>query len=331
MSGIFKSTLLKALMGAENLWDKFDIAEGLEPAQILPHIGYATPTSMIARGRLVTYRQEREDDTPSVWNNLQSMAARFLTNELADVEVQSGNISTRTDEEGYFALELPRATSGWHDVEVYLPHYDARAILPVFVPPEDSTIGIISDIDDTVLKTDAWSLPKNLMTTLTGHADTRVIFDDAIRLYNSFEARLWPIFYVSSSPWNLHKFLTTVFKRSGLPRGPKFLRDFGIGDNQLITGTHGDHKGQAIDLILAANPAIKFVLIGDTGQHDPQVYAAAAARHEGRINTVIFRRAGPIDDIEDQTALTKFAALGIPVHIVESYDDLPDEAFHTEH
>ncbi|WP_017931576.1 phosphatase domain-containing protein [Robiginitomaculum antarcticum] len=329
MSGTLKSTILKALIGAESLWDKIHISDSLEPAHILPHIGYATPTGMVARGRLVTYRKENFDEEPSVWDNLQSMAARFLTDELADVEVQSGAFTTRTDDEGYFALELPRADAGWHEVEVYLPQYDARATLPIFVPPHDIRVGIISDIDDTVLQTDAWSLPKNLITTLTGNVDSRVIFDDAIRLFNSFEARRWPVFYVSSSPWNLHKFLITIFERAGLPRGPKFLRDFGIGENQLVTGTHGDHKGEAIDLILGSNPELNFVLIGDTGQHDPQVYAAAAIRHAGRISQAIFRRAGPIDDVEDQAAIAKFGELDIPVHIVESYDDLPDDVFET--
>ena len=99
-----------------------------------------------------------------------------------------------------------------------------------------------------------------------------------------------------------------------------FLRDYGISETQLITGTHGDHKGAAIDVILAAHPDLPFVLIGDTGQHDPIVYADAAERNPGRIRQVILRSAGGIGP-EDAREVEHLKALGVHVHMGDDYAD----------
>ncbi|OAN79450.1 hypothetical protein A8B78_12020 [Jannaschia sp. EhC01] len=74
-----------------------------------------------------------------------------------------------------------------------------------------------------------------------------------------------------------------------------FLRDLGISEAQFISGTHGSHKTQAIEAILTANPDLKFVLVGDIGQHDPQIYADIVARHPDRFMEVILRRPRILD------------------------------------
>jgi len=98
-----------------------------------------------------------------------------------------------------------------------------------------------------------------------------------------------------------------------------FLRDYGISRTQFITGTHGDHKGQAIDTVLAANPDLSFILIGDTGQHDAHVYADTAKRHPGRIRRVILRQAGRH---RDDASINAMRADGVDVKVASSYDDL---------
>ena len=128
-----------------------------------------------------------------------------------------------------------------------------------------------------------------------------------------------PVFYVSSSPWNLHDFLDTIFARAGLPMGPMFLRDLGISETQFISGTHGDHKGAAIDAILNANPGLSFVLIGDTGQHDAEVYRDAARRRPGRIRAVALRQPGKRPDRASRAAMAEIEADGIPLFAAPTF------------
>ena len=101
-----------------------------------------------------------------------------------------------------------------------------------------------------------------------------------------------PVFYVSSSPWNLHHFLEAVFDRAGLVPGPMFLRDLGITADPA-ENSHGGHKGAAIDTLMEANPELPFWLLGDTGQHDAEIYLDAARRHPGRVLRVALREPGP--------------------------------------
>ncbi|QFT58321.1 hypothetical protein FIU94_05735 [Sulfitobacter sp. THAF37] len=276
-----------------------------------PYIGYATPDHLVVRGRVLTaLRRNKPVPDQSAWLNLRQMVSLFLTDEVVGVEVRARGVAALSDDEGYFTLLLPRGDdTGWVDVTVAIAGHEAAATCPVLIARADASYGVISDIDDTVLRTGAYSLPRNLWTSLTGNALTRELFEDA----TTFMADLSdggrnPVYYVSSSPWNLHHFLRRIFAAAGLVEGPKFLRDYGIGETQFITGTHGDHKGSSIDVILAANPALRFVLVGDTGQHDAFVYRDAIARHPGRIAAVVLREPGPGPGPDDAAAMQQIAA-----------------------
>lgn len=290
---------------------------------IEPYIGYATPNHRVVRGRVLTnLRRNKPMPTQSRWTNFKQMFALFLTDEVADVEVRSAGATTRSDEEGYFTLRLPRDDGdGWSEVEVQIVGEDSSAICPVLVARDAAEFGVISDIDDTMLETGAYSLIRNLWTSMTGNALTRRIFPDAVPFMKALsDDRKNPIYYVSSSPWNLYNFLNQIFARSGLVEGPTFLRDLGLSKTQFITGTHGDHKDGSIDTILDANPDLQFVLIGDTGQHDAFVYRDAIERHPGRIKAVVLREPGPGPDAKSKTAMEEIKATGCTLLHAPSFE-----------
>lgn len=283
---------------------------------IEPYIGYATPDHLVLRGRVLTaLRRSTPQPEQSRWVNFRQMLGLFLTNEVANVALEAEGVTGRTDEEGYFTLYLPRDTrAGWQNISVSIADTDVSVPCPVMIARADATFAVVSDIDDTMLKTGAYSLPRNLWTSLTGNALTRQVFTDAVEFMQTVSAGgRNPVYYVSSSPWNLHDFLATVFERAGLVRGPKFLRDLGLSRTQFITGTHGDHKGGSIDTLIAAHPGLPFVLVGDTGQHDAFVYLDAIARHPGRIAAVVLREPGPGPDAESRKAMSRIEETGTPV------------------
>ena len=255
-----------------------------------------------------------------------------------------------SDVEGYFTLVLPRGGGGarsegsegaradagvgapsavcararagdptaiggpaWVEVEAWIEGSQVRASLPVLVPGRDAALGVISDIDDTLMETGAYSLARNLWTSLTGNALTRRVYPDAVALVERLSGPgRGAVFYVSSSPWNLHHFLESVFDRAGLVRGPMFLRDLGIAENP-DEASHGGHKGAAIDTLMDANPGLPFWLVGDTGQHDAEIYLEAARRHPGRVVRVALREPGPGPDAAAREAMEALRRLGVEV------------------
>lgn len=312
VSMIKRSIHLVALQ-AERL---FDTIRGQRDTRriIEPYVGYATPSHLVVRGRvLASLRRNKPLPTQSAWVNFKQMFSLFLTDEVGGVEVRAQGVSARSDEEGYFTLLLPRGTAqGWTEIDVTIVGRESATSCPVLVAPEGAAFGVISDIDDTMLQTGAYSLARNLWTSLTGNALTRTIFPDAVRFMAALsQDGRNPVYYVSSSPWNLHHFLERIFNRAGLVRGPKFLRDLGLSQSQFITGTHGDHKGGSIDAILAANPNLMFILAGDTGQHDAFVYRDAIERHPERIRAVVLREPGPGPDAESRNAMEAIQDKGV--------------------
>jgi len=319
--------MLRLALHAERLIDRWR-RPPRDPPVIDPYLGYASPDSLVVRGRVLTaLRRTAPDPEHGRLVNVRQMLSLFFTREVADVPVVSLSDDRRraeSDDEGYFRLELPRAAepSGWHSVVIEIPgRHDTRVQAPVLIPRDDARFAIVSDIDDTLLKTGAYSLPRNLWTSLTGNALTRTVFPDAVELLKRLhEEGRNPVYYVSSSPWNLHAFLERVFSENGLIRGPIELRDFGLSENKFIKSGHDHHKGDALDRLMVAHPGLRFVLIGDTGQQDPDVYAQVAARWPGRVAQVILREPRRRRSNATRRALTRLDALNVSTHIGSDFE-----------
>lgn len=319
---------------AENIIDHIQEDSPPKDIHLQPYLGYSTPDKLIIRGRVLEADVDRaSNDTPSLIDNLAAMAALFLTKEVRDETVTIGDYSATSDEEGYYRIELKRKSPppGWTDAVVTSERTGEAVHHPILITSPKAKYGVISDIDDTIMQTKAWSTRKNLWTSVSGSVGSRYIYPDAATLLKlmagSMSGTKNPVFYVSSSPWNLHGFLEAVFTANGVVRGPKFLRDFGIDATKIIAGEHGDHKGQSIDTILAANPDLPFYLIGDSGQHDPSVYRDAVKRHPGRIKGVFIRTPGPGMDEEDRLPLKEIEAEGIQIFAGETFEPLLDNRF----
>ncbi len=151
------------------------------------------------------------------------------------------------------------------------------------MPGPDARFGIVSDVDDTILETGVERVGHMVKQTLTGSALTRTPFPGAAELYRDLAADVNPVFYVSSSPWNLHAFLSAFLRHREFPWGPVLLRDL------LGTDAGREPKHGRIEEILDLHPQLKFVLIGDSGEKDPEIYAEIVRTHPGRILAVYIR------------------------------------------
>jgi phosphatidate phosphatase APP1 len=235
------------------------------------------------------------------------MLQRWLTHELPDVRVRArdagGVYETRSDAEGFFRIEMlagspPVDERGWHEVELDLPDFptpDGKpAVAKVLVPAEEAQFGVISDIDDTVIFTAATNIFRMAKTVLLGTAFSRLPFKGVAAFYRGLGEGtagkpVNPVFYVSSSPWNLYDVLRDLFEIRSIPSGPLMLQDFGIEPGKFITESHRVHKLRAIRGILETYPHLKFILVGDSGQKDPEIYRETVDLFPERILAVYIR------------------------------------------
>jgi phosphatidate phosphatase APP1 len=99
-----------------------------------------------------------------------------------------------------------------------------------------------------------------------------------------------PLFYVSSSPWNLYDLLSQFFNLQGIPIGPVlFLRDWGITENEILPTRQWQYKITTIRKMIEFYPHLPFVLVGDSGQEDPEIYADIVAAYPKRVLAVYIR------------------------------------------
>jgi len=221
----------------------------------------------------------------------------FVTDELPGVPIRvsvaGATVEATTDAEGYFlvrlrpdasALTAPLTTGTVELADSYRgltePH---TTTFDVFVPPEGARFGVISDVDDTILETGVQRVARMVKQTVTGSALTRTSFAGAPELYRDLAAGGNPFFYVSSSPWNLFPFLLAFLRHQDFPRGPVLLRD--------LLGTSAGREAKAVRLheILDLHPQLRFVLMGDSGEHDPRIYADLVRAYPGRVLAVYIR------------------------------------------
>lgn len=277
-----------------------------------PYRGFGTRERFVMTGRALRGKPlEPAEEDQGLWTNVLEAIRRFESDEIphAPIHAEFGTVerSLTTDEEGYFDLDwrVPESQVGaepWQKVSLTLhdphdPDSTATATGRVLIPGEDAEFGIISDIDDTVLMTGATSLSSMARLTLLHNARTRLPFEGVAGLYRALEAgsdgaRRNPLFYVSSSPWNLYDLLDDFFRHRDLPEGVILLRDLGLTEDHWLKSGH-EHKRQKIERILALYPHLPFVLIGDSGQEDPEIYRSVVTAHPGRIPAIFIRDASP--------------------------------------
>src|SRR4029453_8814667 len=253
--------------------------------------GYGTPTRLRVRGRVLRATglvRSRLGD--SVVDNLRNMFHRFESDEVPGALVaaraaRGAQVGVRADAEGYFdaVLDLPRPLDDprvWEPVELELlepatPTGANHAPGQVLVP-RDPQFAVVSDLDDTVLHSHATSLWQMARLTLLHNAHTRLPFEGVAGVYQALQRgrdgeAYNPVFYVSNSPWNLYDLLEDFLALQGIPRGPLLLRDWSL--RTLKTGE--GHQLAAIKALLDAYPGLQVVLVGDSGERDPEIYPQA--------------------------------------------------------
>lgn len=215
----------------------------------------------------------------------------------------SETFETHTEKDGFFKFEIcPKidVEPGWHNVSAHLKeeYWLPDKILGhgnIYIPFA-SQHAFISDIDDTFLISHSAKIRRRLYVLFTKNERTRKLFEGVIHHYQQMASsgqkgdNTNPFFYVSSSEWNLYDFIVEFARFNKLPKGVfllgqmKRIKDFWkSGQNNHAT------KFMRIVRIIEAYPHLKFILLGDDSQQDPDIYSSIVSHFPEKIVAVYMR------------------------------------------
>lgn len=156
-------------------------------------------------------------------------------------------------------------------------------------------LSVISDVDDTIKVsqvTDRRALVRN--TFLREFEPVQGMPE----LYRKWARAGVEFHYLSGSPWQLYGPLSEFVQDKQFPPGTFHLKHFRLKDRSALNllGSQEGYKSAAIEGILADFPQRRFILVGDSGEEDPEIYGAAARKHPGRVILILIRSVGERGD-----------------------------------
>jgi phosphatidate phosphatase APP1 len=264
---------------------------------IVPYTGYGSTEWVRLFCRVLLSRPAGPRDTPRQakrraqgirgWRSFTSVPIGDV-----DVHVRIGDteIDVIADRGGVVDTRIPvELATGWHTATL-ATEGAVEVEAPLYVVGADTEFGIISDVDDTIMVT---ALPRPLVA-----AWNTFVLDEHARIATPGMAVLLerlstahpgaPVIYLSTGAWNVAPTLTRFLSRNLYPSGPLLLTDWGPTHDRWFRSGR-EHKEDNLRRLADEFPNIRWLLIGDDGQHDEELYAAFAAERPERVAAVAIR------------------------------------------
>lgn len=292
------------------------------------YTSHGRPDRFALKGRAALETPSQLDESPKsrvsqVRQNLRRLRTNELERRVVRLTVLDRTVEVTTDNEGHFEVDVMggKAPAGFARVRARVMDLAGKPMDPessgyVQIIGRDAGFAVVSDIDDTVLVSNCLSkvaLARGFLST--GIADMQAAPGMA-PLYQTLLglARERPgFFYLSGSPVNLHRKLTGFLELNGYPRGSLILKKLGarsvlprrlaswvpsaLMDPADALASSMDFKTAHLKRLMEELPDLKFILIGDSGEDDPEIYARFA-RDPGfgpRVAAVYIREAGRLE------------------------------------
>ncbi|MDX1627290.1 MAG: phosphatase domain-containing protein [Fulvivirga sp.] len=315
---------------------------------IIPYRGYGTTQKIYVKGHVLDdrllYESHHKDKRRK---NIRAMLSRYMSSSLPDISVEvhfnDARTIVTTDENGLFeaTLELSKpAEPGWHNISYYVLDEIVENQEPleekgqVFINDQQSDFAVVSDVDDTILISHATQALRKLRLILTKNSKTRLPFTGVAAFYQALVAQhdnniQKPIFYVSSSEWNLYDFLEDFCDVRKIPKGCFMLQELKTSLWKLLQsggGTH-QHKKDKVLHLLDVFPQQKFILIGDSGQHDASLYKSIVQERPGRILAIYIRDVGKSSHARKVNKIAETMGNEVEMVLVEDSNEAAQHAY----
>ena len=303
---------------------------------VLPYLGLGRPDRVRLLGRVLDDEEVDHEGALTRWESVRLNARRFISDEVPHarlaVTVGDRTVEVATADDGFYELDLAvdlPAGPLWREATVRLlepteADRPAPEVVHRFqVPPPGARFILVSDLDDTVVRTGATDKLRFARVVMLNNATTREVFPGVGAWYRALgeEGGILtnPVVYLSSSPWNLYRQFVGVLEHRDVPPGAVYLKNFGIEPDVFIKSGHHGHKLGRIREVLGFYPDLPAVLVGDSGQEDAEIYQQAVARYPGRVRAVLIRDvSGSARTREVDRIIRDVEARGVPMRRVET-------------
>lgn len=310
--------LRRALTGVFDLWVRLSTRLtgrlGWHP-RVEPYVGYGTE----AYSRLIcrTVLADSNPHTPRAMRGIRALLTVPSPRTRVAIAIDGVPIGTvqMADSTSFEAFDSGRnlssefAFSDWsgyldlvaeHDLVpgVHRVTYQVKSRPPVTAPlyivSGKARLGVISDVDDTIMITQVPSMWKAAYNFLLSNPHTRASVPGMSVFYSKIRdlAPQAPFFYLSASPWNVEGSIRGFIEDHGFPPGPLLLRDLDPRPKTFVPSIVR-HKMEFIHQLMADFPDMRFILLGDDGQRDPTTFAEVARRYPGRVVAIGIRQLSP--------------------------------------
>lgn len=293
--------------------------------------GYANDQELIVMGHV--FKPTSKEDYDFQKKNFKNATSvirmfRIKTQANADVYLEHNGekIHSKTLDDGYFKFCIPltqKSAYGWinYSVSIFYNNEEIRENAS-FIKPHEGDYGFISDIDDTFLVSHTRNPLKKLYILLFRNVYDRKVFKDVVAHYQALstagkdnQTEQNAFFYVSSSEWNLYRFITQFAEINQLPKAVLLLKDIKTSLTDLFITGRGDHnhKFEKIKHILEFYPNLQYTLLGDDSQHDPYLYENICKIFPVNVKAVYIRQTGSSKKEKAVLALKNLESLNVKV------------------
>lgn len=185
-------------------------------------------------------------------------------------------------------LKAQKSTNGWLEFKAVMPKDDQREFKGKVQLIGAKGLTVISDIDDTIKISEVLNKKALLRNTFLKEYQAVPGMAD---LYKGWAKEGAVFHYVSASPWQLYEPLAVLQTKSEFPAGTFHLKLFRWKDSTFfqIFAAPEKFKPPVIEPILAAYPQRQFILVGDSGEKDPEIYGELARKHPKQVARIFIR------------------------------------------
>ncbi|KAI0448839.1 hypothetical protein F5B21DRAFT_88058 [Xylaria acuta] len=225
--------------------------------------------------------------------NLMARIGPFLTTPLVEAPItlffyndtQSQSRTVMTDDSGHFIV---RAALDFVPTNVRVLANEDISCTETIQVIEPRGVSLISDIDDTIKRSNIALGAKEIFRNTFVRELEDLTITGVKDWYNGLHDMGVRIHYCSNSPWQLYPVLATYFKLAGLPPGSLHLKRY-TGMLQGIFEPVAERKKGTLEKIMNDFPERNFLLVGDSGEADLEVYTELTVTNPGRIKGIFIR------------------------------------------
>lgn len=217
----------------------------------------------------------------------------FLTNPLVSTpitiffydEKTSVSRTVTTNEAGHFIMRAALDFVPTHVRVLASENLSATEEVKVTQP---KGVSVISDVDDTIKHSSIGSGAREIFRNAFIRDLGDLTIDGVKEWYNTMYDMGVGMHYVSNSPWQLFPVLVSFFQIAGLPPGSYHLKQYS-GMLQGIFEPVAERKKGTLEKIIRDFPERRFVLIGDSGEADLEVYTDVVLANPGKVLAIYIR------------------------------------------